>query len=169
LKGSPSCSSAVIQLTGQNAGKAEQTYIGADSLGDQVMNQVSTSASLVSTHGYSFPFPNNGSAPTANNRLATLSGSTAALAATGSTNGVIGLVINSGGSSGNATVLVMGPGICAFDGPATAGHYVQASGMVAGDCHDAGPARPRSNQTLGLITQSIGGEGNAAVLMEVAP
>jgi hypothetical protein len=169
LKGDPSCSSAVIQLTGQNAGKQEQTYIGADSFGDQVMNQVPANSSLVSTHGYSFPFPNNGSRPTANNRLAILTGSTAALAATGSASGVIGLVINSAGSAGNATILVMGPGVCAFDGPATAGHYFQASGAVGGDCHDAGPVKPQSSQTLGLITQSIGGEGNAAVLMEVAP
>jgi hypothetical protein len=170
LKGSPSCPSGVIQLTGQNAGKPEQTYIGADSFGDQVMNQIPANASLVSTRGYSFPFPNNANAPTVNNKLAVLSdGAKASLASTSNSAGVIGLVINSAGSTGNATILVIGPGICSFDGPAAAGHYFQASGMIAGDCHDAGPSRPRSNQILGLVTQSIGGEGNAAVLMELTP
>jgi hypothetical protein len=170
LKDKPTCSSAVIQLTGQNAGKQEQTYIGADSFGDQLMNQVSANTSLISTHGYSFPFPNNANAPTVNNRLAALSdGAKASLASTNSSAGVIGLVINSAGGTGNATILVIGPGICTFDGPAAAGHYFQASGTIAGDCHDAGPSRPRSNQILGLVTQSIGGEGNASVLMELAP
>lgn len=168
--GKSSCSSAVLQLTGQNAGKPEQTYIGADSLGDQVMTQIPSNSSLISTRGYSFQFPNNGSVPTANNKLAILfNGTTATLASTGSVTGVIGLVINSAGTTGNATILVIGPGTCAFDGPTTAGHYFQASEAIAGDCHDAGAARPRSNQNLGLITQSIGGEGNATVLMELTP
>jgi hypothetical protein len=170
LAGSPSCPSGVIQLAGQSAGKAQQTYLGADSHGNQVMTQIPANASLVSTRGYSFPFPNNGGAPTANNKLAILAdGTTATVAPAGTANGVIGLVVNSAGTSGSATILVMGPGTCSFDGPTIAGHYFQASGQIAGDCHDAGSAKSRSNQNLGLITQSVGGEGNATVLMELVP
>jgi hypothetical protein len=149
----------------------KQSYLYADSLGDQMVNETAPNASLISTGGYSFQFRNNSSIATVNHKLAILSGgTTATVATTGSTIGVVGLVVNSAGTTGNATILVLGPGTCMFDGPTTAGHYFQASETIAGDCHDAGAARPRSNQNLGLITQSIGGaEGNATVLMELTP
>jgi len=120
--------------------------------------------------GYAYRVANSNWAGTGIHKLAILSNETkVTVATTGSSTGVVGLVVNSAGTTGDATILVMGPGICMFDGPTTAGHYFQASGNIAGDCHDAGPARSQSHQNLGLITQSIGGEGNATVLVELTP
>jgi hypothetical protein len=169
--GSETCASQTIDFIGTTSHVQKQSYLYADSLGDQMVNETAPNASLISTGGYSFQFRNNSSIATVNHKLAILSGgTTATVATTGSTIGVVGLVVNSGGTTGNATILVLGPGTCMFDGPTTAGHYFQASETIAGDCHDAGAARPRSNQNLGLITQSIGGaEGNATVLMELTP
>lgn len=168
--GSETCGSQTIDFIGTTGHVQKQSYLYADSSGDQIVNETAQDTSLISTHGYSFQFPNSSSAATVNHKLAILSGGTAAaVATTRSTTGVVGLVLNSGGSTGKATILVMGPGTCMFDGPTTAGHYVQASQTIAGDCHDAGAARPQSNQNLGLITQSIGGEGNATVLIELTP
>jgi len=166
--GGEDCGSQSIDFVGTSSQALKQSYLYADQLGDQMINETAPNTSLISTGGYSFQFPNNGGEPTANNHLAILAGNTATLARTDSLGGVIGLVINSGGGSGKATILVMGPGICMFDGPTAAGHYFQASESVPGACHDTGPGRPRFGQILGLITQSTGG-GGAGVLMEVAP
>ncbi len=168
--GSETCGSQTIDFIGTTGRVPKQSYLYADSSGDQMVNETAPDTSLISTRGYSFQFPNSSFAATVNHKLAILSGgTTVTVATTGSTTGVIGLVVNSAGTTGKATILIMGPGTCMFDGPTTAGHYFQASEAIAGDCHDAGAIRPRSNQNLGLITQSIGGEGNATVLMELTP
>jgi hypothetical protein len=105
------------------------------------------------------------------NSLAKLTGapSTAVLAATSDTSGVLGVVnTNSGttcaaGTTGKACIVTRGPGTCNFDGGVTAGDYVQISSTTAGDCHDAGLAYPTSGQVLGrvLVTNASAGAYNA--------
>jgi len=93
------------------------------------------------------------------NALAKLTGapSTAVIAATTDTGGVLGVVnTNSGttcaaGTTGKACIVTHGPGTCKFDNAVTAGDYVQISSTTAGDCHDAGVTYPTSGQVLGRV------------------
>jgi hypothetical protein len=49
-------------------------------------------------------------------------------------------------------VATSGKATCQFDATAvTAGDYVQISSVTAGDCHDAGSARPTSGQIIGFV------------------
>jgi hypothetical protein len=93
---------------------------------------------------------------TALNKLAQLSGapSTAVIAATSETSGIIGVVVGGAGTTGNAQVATVGVASCTFDNTTTAGDYVQISSSFAGDCHDAGASTPASGQILGLVLSS---------------
>jgi hypothetical protein len=101
------------------------------------------------------------------NSLAKLTGapSTAVLAATTDTGGVLGVVnANAGttcaaGVTGKACIVTRGPGTCNFDGAVTAGDYVQISSSTAGDCHDAGATYPGNGQVLGRVLVSNGSAG----------
>ena len=117
---------------------------------------------------------NAGTTGTTANSLAKLTGapSTAVMAATTDTGGVLGVVngnssSNPGltcgaGTTGRACIVTRGPGTCNFDGGVTAGDYVQISSTTAGDCHDAGTTYPSSGQVLGrvLVTNASGGAYN---------
>ncbi len=117
--------------------------------------------------------PNASTTGTTLNKLAKLTGSpsTAVMAATSDTGGVIGVVVDGAGNSGTAQVARDGLAVCAFDGGTTAGDYVQISGTVAGDCHDAGVTYPTSGQVLGRVMSTNVGLGNygMAVGAEVQP
>ena len=110
---------------------------------------------------------NEGTTGTTLNSLAKLTGapSTAVLAATTDTSGVLGVVnTNLGttcaaGTSGKACVVTRGPGTCNFDGAVTAGDYVQISSSTAGDCHDAGATFPTGGQVLGRVLVSNASAG----------
>ncbi len=110
---------------------------------------------------------NAGTTGTTLNALAKLTGapSTAVMAATSDTGGVLGVVnANAGttcaaGTSGKACIVTKGPGTCNFDGAVTAGDYVQISATTAGDCHDAGATYPTSGQVLGRVLVSNGSAG----------
>jgi hypothetical protein len=93
---------------------------------------------------------------TALNKLAQLSGapSTAVIAATSETSGIIGVVVGGAGTTGNAQIATVGVASCTFDNTTTAGDYVQISSSIAGDCHDAGASTPVSGQILGLVLSS---------------
>lgn len=108
---------------------------------------------------------NASSTGTTVNKLAKLTGapSTAVIAATTDTSGIIGIVVDGAGTSSNAQIAVKGQASCIFDGATTAGDYVQISGTTAGDCHDTGAATyPASGQVLGrvLSTNASGGTYN---------
>jgi hypothetical protein len=113
------------------------------------------------TSAISKSITNEGSTGTTVNKLAKLTGapSTAIIAATTDTNGIIGIVSSGAGTSGNAQVIQSGIASCAFDGATTAGHYVQISPSVAGDCTDAGAAYPASGQILGRVLSTNGSAG----------
>ena len=85
--------------------------------------------------------------------------STAVIAATTDTNGIIGVTTSGAGTTGNATVTTAGSVSCVFDGGTTAGDYVQISSTTAGNCHDAGASKPTGGQLVGrvLSTNASGG------------
>jgi hypothetical protein len=102
----------------------------------------------------------NSSTGTTNNTLTKLTGapSTAIIAATSDTGGVVGITLTGGGTTGNATVAFSGSVPCIFDGATTAGDYVQISSGTGGNCHDAGATYPTSGQVVGRV-QSTNGSG----------
>ena len=79
--------------------------------------------------------------------------------ATTDVGGVIGIVVTGAGTTGQASVALLGAVNCNFDGSVTAGDYVQISSTVAGDCHDTGTSYPTSGQLLGRVIQTATGAG----------
>ena len=110
-------------------------------------------------------YTNETSTGTAINKIAKLTGapSRAILASTTDTGGAIGIVVSGAGTIGNSEIAARGQTACVFDGPTTAGDYVQISGATAGDCHDAGAAYPISGQMLGRVLSTNGASGTYAV------
>lgn len=85
--------------------------------------------------------------------------STAVIAATSDTGGILGVVISGAGTSGSATIETYGLVSCTFDGTTTAGDYVQASTTTGGDCHDTGSLYPTSGQVLGRVLSTNAAAG----------
>lgn len=102
-------------------------------------------------------FTNDGSTGTTVNKLVKVNSSgNAVIVATTDTDGAIGIAFAGAGTSGTVQVIAQGVVSCAFDGTATAGHFVTISSTTAGDCHDAGTSLP-SSQVVGIV--SAGGSG----------
>jgi hypothetical protein len=101
------------------------------------------------------------------NFLAVYNGATLACAVkagTSSTDGVIGIVSNGSGTSGNAVITYRGYTQCSFDGGTTAGDYVVASTTNPGDCHDVtGGSRPSAVQVLGRMESTNAGPGTYGI------
>jgi hypothetical protein len=104
---------------------------------------------------------NEGATGTTLNRLASLTGapSTAIVTPTTAINGAIGITISGAGTSGSATIAVLGSVNCVFDGATTAGDYVQISSTAAGDCHDSGSAYPANGQVVGRVLSTNASAG----------
>jgi hypothetical protein len=156
-------SSNLNLLTGTN----NLRDVGADSLGIRNLFFGSfldgeTGGALVTE------IANDGTTGTTLNSLAKLTGapSTAVLAATTDTAGMMGVVnTNAGttcaaGTTGKACIVTRGPGSCNFDGAVTAGDYVQISSTTAGNCHDGGASYPSSGQVLGRVLVTNASAGN---------
>jgi hypothetical protein len=106
--------------------------------------------------------PNSSTTGTTLNTLTSLTGapSSAVITPAGSSlSGFIGITIGGAGTAGSAVIQKLGIATCVFDGGTTAGHYVQTAAFVAGNCHDAGAARPLAGQIAGrvLTTNASGG------------
>ena len=111
---------------------------------------------------------NAGTTGTTVNTLTKLTGapSTALIAATTDTGGVIGVTTAGAGTTGSATIQLGGLVTCQYDATAiTAGHYVQISSTTAGNCHDAGATYPTSGQVIGRAMASAA--GSSAVSTEL--
>lgn len=127
-----------------------------------------TANQYLGTQAWATRIANASSTGTTVNKLAKLTGapSTAVLAATTDTSGIIGVVINGAGTSGNADIAILGQVSCAFDsGGNTAGHYVKISSVTAGDCADAGATYPTSGQILGRSLTTNAGAGSYAIVI----
>ncbi len=110
-------------------------------------------------------YANEAGTGTTLNKLAKLTGapSTAILADTSDTSGIVGIVISGAGTTGNADVAVFGKATCVFDSATTAGHYVINDTSTAGDCMDGGATYPTSGQVIGVVTSTNGGAGTYEV------
>ncbi len=113
-----------------------------------------------------FELCNDSTTGTSLNFLAKYNGATPACAVKAGmsdTDGVIGVVSNGSGTSGNAVITYRGYAQCSFDQGTTVGDYVVASTTNAGDCHDAGGTRPTGVQVLGRVESTNTGAGTYGV------
>lgn len=115
-----------------------------------------TTSATIGVYGLCASIANAGTTGTTLNKLAKLTGapSTAVITATTDTGGAVGAVISGDGTTGSAIIQMSGLIPCTFDNSTTAGHYVQLSPTVAGDCHDAGATFPTSGQVIGQVMTS---------------
>jgi len=109
--------------------------------------------------------PNAGTTGTTLYKLTKLTGapSTAVSAATSDTGGIVGITVAGAGTTLTAVIQVAGNASCVFDGATTAGHYVQISASVAGDCHDSGASYPTSGQVIGRLLTTNGSAGTDTI------
>lgn len=109
-----------------------------------------------------FTISNAGTTGTTLNTLTKLTGapSTAVIAATTDTGGVVGITSSGAGTTGSATITYAGTTSCIFDAASTAGDYVQISPTTAGNCHDAGATYPTSGQVLGRVLATSATSGS---------
>ena len=92
--------------------------------------------------------------------------STAVIAATSDTHGILGICDMACGTSGAPIIAVSGVETCAFDGATTAGDYVQISSTTGGDCHDTGATTvPSSGEIIGRALATSSSAGNASVFL----
>ena len=84
-------------------------------------------------------------------------------AGTSDTDGLIGIVSNGSGTSGNAVIAYRGYVPCSFDGSTVAGDFVVGSTTNAGDCHDAGATRPTGLQVVGRVESTNTGAGTYGI------
>jgi hypothetical protein len=110
---------------------------------------------------------NAGTTGTTNNTLTKLTGapSTAVIAATTDTKGVVGITTSGSGTSGNAVIQIAGTVNCVFDGTTTADDYVQISSSTGGDCHDSGPNYPTTGQAIGRVLVTNGSAGTNSIVL----
>lgn len=127
--------------------------------------QCITPGALPAGSGTTMIVANAGVTGTTVNRLAKLTGapSTAVITATTDTENAIGIVTSGAGTTGNATITILGQASCEFDGATTAGNYFTISSTTAGKCHDAGSTYPTSGATYGRVLSTNGAGGTFVV------
>lgn len=98
--------------------------------------------------------------------------STAIIASTSDTNGIVGICTANCSTTGNATIQLSGSNVsCVFDAGTTAGHFVVISNTTnsgtatAGNCHDGGATLPASSagQLIGVVLSTNGGAGTYGI------
>ncbi len=139
--------------------------LGSTTLAPQTV-YAATSFDTLTQGRENFELCNDGTSGTSLNFLAVYNGATPACAvkaATSSTDGVIGIVSNGSGTTGNAVITYRGYVPCSFDGSTVTGDFVVASTTNAGDCHDAGATRPTGVQVVGRVESTNTGIGTYAV------
>jgi hypothetical protein len=136
------------------------TIDGSETLTAKTMLNPSVGATAVTSS-----FLNEAVTGTTVNKLAKLTGapSSAILASTVDSAGVLGIVVSAAGKTGSAEIALSGQANCVFDAGSTAGDYVVISGITAGACHDAGPTSPTSGQILGRVLSSNIGAGTYGI------
>ena len=139
--------------------------LGSTSFAPQTV-YAATSFDTLTQGRQNFEFCNDSGTGTLLNFLAKYNGANPACAVKAGatdTDGVIGVVSNGSGTSGNAVITYRGFVQCSFDGSTVAGDYVVASVTNAGDCHDAGAARPTGVQVIGRAESTNSGAGTYGI------
>jgi hypothetical protein len=70
------------------------------------------------------------------------------------TDGIVGIVVSTSATSGNAQIVVDGQAFCTFENATTKGDFVTIGTGTAGDCRDAGATRSTTAQTIGRVITS---------------
>ncbi len=127
----------------------------------------STESINTKTNALYWEMANAASTGTTVNKTAKFTGapSTAVIAGTSDTTGIVGIVAAGAGTTGTAKIAVAGQVSCVFDGATTAGDFVIASVSVAGDCHDAGATDPTGVSVLGNVLSTNGSGGTYGVML----
>jgi hypothetical protein len=156
---------AIDTVSTLKPGSNNSFNIGTTTFAPQTI-YAATSFDTLTQGRQNFELCNDGSTGTSLNFLATYNGATPACAVkatAGPTDGVIGVVSNGSGTSGNAVITYRGYVPCSFDGSTTTGDFVVASTTNAGDCHDAGTTRPAGVQVIGRVESTNSGVGTYGV------
>lgn len=133
------------------------TTLGDSSITDSGTLVSTTNNFSVTTKALSMSAPNETGTGTTASRLVKFNGSgEAIITAAAETAGIVGVCVANCGTSGSATVAVMGASSCVFDNATTAGHYVGVSSSAAGGCTDLGSATfPAGGTTvIGIVTET---------------
>jgi len=124
--------------------------------------------------GLTVPFtsqiPNNGTGTTVNNVAVAVGAAnsvqTAATTDTGTSgNAIVGIVSAGAGTTGKATVIILGPASCVFDNATTAGDGVVPSIITGGKCHDVTTSFGSNNGSfiIGRVETTNGSAGTYVV------
>lgn len=128
--------------------------------GTNWVNQaVSGGGGALGTGNVSMTVANASSTGTTTNRLVKLTGapSTAIITSTSDTENTLGVCTSGCGTTGSATIALLGQVNCDFDGSTTAGNFVINSSTSAGKCSDAGSSFPTSSAAIGkVLTTNVG-------------
>lgn len=155
--------------TGSPATGAYVSIVNADlpGAGSTTVNGTTcTLNSACTVQGTVLTIANASSTGTTLNTLTKLTGapSTAVIAATTDTGGVVGICTTNCSTTGNATIAITGQVSCVFDGATTAGDYVQISSTVAGNCHDTGSGLyPIVGQVIGRVLSTNAASGTYTI------
>lgn len=146
------------------SGTATSGQLPAQVVYNNQANTYSAGPQSLGSQALTVQIPNAGTTGTTVNKLAKINSSgLLIIMATSDTQGATGVVVAGAGTTGSADVVQIGQALCAFDGTATAGHYVQISSSVAGDCTDAGASQPTTGQTVGRVITGGAGAGNYSI------
>ncbi len=127
-----------------------------------------TSFDTLTTGRVNFELCNDSTTGTSLNFLAKYDSSGCAVkSGTSDTDGLIGIVSNGSGTTGNAVITYRGYVPCSFDDATTAGDFVVASTTNPADCHDSGATRPAGVQVLGRVESTNGTSGTWGVRMSL--
>ena len=115
----------------------------------------------------SITLANASSTGTTVNKLAKVNtDGTAVIVGTSDTSGALGPVTAGAGTTGSATIQIIGTANCVFDGATTAGDFVGISSGTAGDCTDVGSTFPSLTSVIGIVTSTNGGAGTYSVIFD---
>jgi hypothetical protein len=145
--------------------------VGTTTLAPQTV-YAATSFDTLTQGRQNFEICNDAATGTSLNFLAIYNGASPACAVkagTSNTDGVIGVVSNGSGTTGNAVITYKGYVVCSFDGSTTAGDFVVTSTSNPGDCHDGGATRPSGVQVLGRVESTNSGVGTYGVRISLDP
>lgn len=149
-------------------------WSGASSLDNSILNQVGTSEITLVNGRFNLQskqqvleVANEAVTGTTQDRLAKLTGapSTAIVAGTSDTSGILGIVVANAGTTGSAQIAIAGRYNCEFDGATTAGNYVISSATTAGKCADGGSTPPTTRQVIGRVLSTNGASGTYEILL----
>lgn len=99
---------------------------------------------------------NEGATGTTTNRLVRITSAGTAIT-TSDTTDAIGICVSGCGTTGNATIAVIGSASCVFSGATTAGNYVGVG--ASGQCTDLGSTFPTGVMVIGRVLTTNGGAG----------